>query len=188
MKLNRILSLIVLVVAAIIGFHTNSNAQSTYYPGYVVQLNGDTLKGEIKKNPKREGDNFTKAAYRKKDGVDMKTFGPAKIKSYCVDGTIFVSRNVDGDQVFVKQISKGVVCLYEVQVEVMQMNEIKVRSDFYIEKHGGEFVKIKSSKFKKQMTDAMSDNQEIVKGLEDKTYDYENIVEVVNTYNRAAGN
>ena len=188
MKINNVFSIAVVVVAAVMAFNTKASAQAKYYPGYVIQLNGDTLVGEIKKNPKRDYDNFAKAAYRKKDGVDIKTFGPAKIKSYCVDGTIFVSRNVDGDQVFVKQISKGAVNLYEVQVEVMQMNDISIKSDYYIEKHGGEFVKIKSSKFKKQMSDAMSDNEEIVKALEDKTYDYENIVEVVNAYNKRASN
>jgi hypothetical protein len=181
-------SIIVVVVAAIMAFHPTAFAQAKYFPGYVIQLNGDTLKGEIKKNPKKEFDNFSKAAYRKKDGVDMKTFGPAKVKEYCVDGSTFVSRNVDGEQVFVKRLSKGAVCLYEVQVETMQMNEIKVKSDYYIEKKGGEFVKVKSSKFKKQMTDVMSDNEDIVKGLEDKTYDFENIVEVVNAYNKTAGN
>ena len=37
-----------------------------------------------------------------------------------------------------------------------------------MEKDAGEFVKIKSGKFKKQITDMMGDNEEIVKGLEDK--------------------
>ena len=187
MKINSIFSVTVVVVAAVMAFNTAS-AQVKYMPGYVIMLNGDTLKGEVKENPKHEFDNFTKASYRKKEGSEIKSFTPAKIKECCVDGITFVSRNVDGEQVFVKRLSKGAVNLYEAQIEVMQMNEIRVKSDYYMEKAGGEFVKVKSSKFKKQMSDAMSDNQEIVKALEDKKYDYENIVEVVNAYNKTASN
>jgi hypothetical protein len=188
MKIKHVFSLTVVVVAAVMAFSTRAVAQVKYFQGYVIMLNGDSLKGEIKKNMKREFDNFAKASYRKKEGSESKTFTPAKIKEYYVDGTTFVSRNVDGEQVFVKRISKGAVNLYESQIEVLQMNDIKVKSDYYMEKAGGEFVKVKSSKFKKQMSDAMSDNEDIVKALEDKKYDYENIVEVVNIYNKSVSN
>jgi hypothetical protein len=68
------------------------------------------------------------------------------------------------------------------------MNDIKVKSDYYMEKQSGEFVKIKSGKFKKQVVEAMSDNEEIVKALEEKKYEYENIVELFNAYNKSASN
>lgn len=173
-----------MVVTLFFGLSSNSIAQAKYYPGYVILLNGDTLKGEIKKNPKREYDNFVKAQYRKKENVDMKTYNATKIKEYCVDGVSYVSRNVDGEQVFVKRLSKGNVNLYESQTEVLQMNEIRVKSDYYMEKTNGEFVKIKSGKFKKQVTDAMADNEEIVKAVEEKKYEYENIVELFEAYNK----
>jgi hypothetical protein len=188
MKINKVFSITVVVVAIVMAFHSSAVAQAKYYTGYVIMLNGDTLKGEIKKNPKREFDNFTKASYRKKDGAEIKSFNPTKIKEYCVDGVTFVSRNVDGDQVFVKRLSKGTVNLYEAQEEVMQMNDIKVKSDYYMEKAAGEFVKIKSGKFRKQVEEVMADNEEIVKALEDKKYEYENIVELFNAYNKIASN
>lgn len=186
MKINKIFTVIVVVVATVMAFHSTAVAQPKFYQGYVLMLNGDTLKGEVKKNPKKEFDNFARCAYRKSEGNEIKTFRPDKIKEYSVDGTVFVSRNVDGEQVFVRLVSKGAVNLYEAQVEVLQMNEIKVKSDYYMEKDAGEFVKIKSGKFKKQITDMMGDNEEIVKGLEDKKYDFDNIVEVFNTYNKEA--
>lgn len=188
MKINKIFSLTVVVVAIVFAFNGNAFAQAKYFPGYVITLTGDTLKGEIKKNPKRDFDNFAKAAYRKKDGAEIKTYNPTKIKEYCVDGVSFVSRNVDGEQVFVKRLSKGNVNLYESQVEVLQMNDIKVKSDYYMEKIDGAFVKIKSGKFKKQVEEAMADNEEIVKALESKKYEYENIVELFNAYNKSASN
>ncbi len=188
MKTSRIFSISIVVVAIVIAFNKNTFAQAKYFPGYVIMLTGDTLKGELKKNPKRDFDNFAKAAYRKKDGGEIKTFNPTKIKEYCVDGVVFVSRNVGGDQVFVKRLSKGTVNLYESQIEVLQMNDIKVKSDYYMEKEAGEFVKIKSGKFKKQVEEVMSDNEEIVKALADKKYEYDNIVELFNAYNKSASN
>lgn len=187
MKKN-IFSLTVVVVATVMAFNSKAVAQVKYYPGYVIMLNGDTVKGEIKKNLKKEFDNFTKASYRKRDGGEIKSFAPNKIKEYCVDGTTFVSRNIDGEQVFVKRLSAGTVDLYEAQVEVYQMNEIKVKSDYYMEKGAGEFVKVKSGKFKKQIEEIMADNSEIVKALEDKKYEYENIVELFNAYNKTSSN
>jgi hypothetical protein len=188
MKLNRLFSLTVLVVVMLMAFGPAAEAQIKYYQGYVLTLKGDTLKGEIKKNLKKEFDNFCRAAYRKSDGGEIKTFRPDKIKEYCVDGVTFVSRNIEGEQVFVKRVSKGTLNLYEAQVEVLIMNDLKVKSDYYMEKEAGEFVKIKSGKFKKQITDVMSDNEEIVKGLEEKKYDYENVVELFNVYNKKASN
>jgi hypothetical protein len=188
MKVKSIFPVSVVVVAILTAFSFTASAQAKYFTGYVIMLNGDTLKGEIKKNPKREFDNFTKAAYRKKEGSEMKTFNATKIKEYCVDGITFVSRNVEGEQVFVKRLSKGAVNLYESQIEVLQMNDLKVKSDYYMEKDAGEFVRIKSGKFKKQVQEVMSDNEEIVKALEEKKYEYDNIVELFNAYNKTASN
>jgi len=186
MKIKSIFSIAIAVFAFVIAFNSNSFAQAKYYPGYVILLNGDTLKGEVKKNPKKEFDNFTKAAYRKKENVDVKTYNATKIKEYSVDGVVYISRNIDGEQVFVRRLSQGNVNLYESQIEILQMNEIKVKSDYYMEKDGGEFVKIKSGKFKKQVTEVMADNEEIVKALEEKKYDYDNIVELFKAYNKAS--
>ena len=186
MKFNS-LSLF-LALFLLISVQKNSNAQVKFFKGYVVLLNGDTLNGEIKKNLKKEFDNFTRASFRKSEGGELKTYRPDKIKEYGVDGVIFVSRNIEGEQVFVKRLSKGAVNLYEAQIEVLLMNDLKVKSDYYMEKEAGEFVKIKSGKFKKQIVDVMGDNEEIVKGLEEKKFDYENIVEVFNVYNKPLTN
>ena len=177
------------MVTMVVAFNSSANAQANYYKGYVILLTGDTLKGEIKMNPKHELDNFTKASYRKNEGSEIKTFNPKKIKEYNVNGVTFVSRNLDGEQIFMKQLSSGLVNLYEEQVEVYQMNEIKVKSDYYMEKAGEAGpIKIKSGKFRKQVEEVMSDNLDIVKGLQDKTYDFDNIVEVFNNDIKSAKN
>src|ERR1043165_4305268 len=159
MKINRIFSMTVVVVAAVMAFGSSASAQIKYFKAYVLMLNGDTLKGELKKNLKKEFDNFCRAAYRKSDGGEIKTFRPDKIKEYCVDGVTFVSRNVEGEQVFVKRLSKGAVNLYESQIEVLQMNDLKVKSDYFMEKSTGEFVTIKSGKFEKQVQEVRSEER-----------------------------
>ena len=52
MKIKSIFSITIAVFAFVIAFNSNSFAQAKYYPGYVILLNGDTLKGEVKKNPR----------------------------------------------------------------------------------------------------------------------------------------
>lgn len=163
-------------------------AQATFYPGYIILLTGDTLKGEIKMNPKKDLDLYSRVTF-KKGNEAPKVYKANKIKEYKVDDLVFVSRNIDGEQVFIKRISSGAVTLYESKFEVMQMNEIKQKVDYYMEK-GGETgpVKIKSGKFKKQVADAMADNEEIVKALEENKYEYDNIVEVFDEYNNVSKN
>ncbi len=145
----------VLLVCSLILIRTNTFAQAKYYPGYVIQLTGDTLRGEIKKNTKRDYDNFVKVAYRKSEGNDIKTFGPKKIKGYWVDSTTFVTRMIEEDLVFVKRMScdTATTVVYEAQVQYEQVGEVKVGTDYYFEKPTKEFVKIKSKKALKYIED-----------------------------------
>lgn len=168
------------------GVNLKGFCQAKYYKGYVILLTGDTLTGEIRNNLKKELDNYSKATFRKTEKDPVKTYRPDKIKEYTVNGTAYISRNVSGDQVFVKRLSQGALNLYELQTEVMQMNDVKVKSDYYMEKGAGEFVKIKSGKFKKQLTDVMADNQDVIKDIETEKYEYDNILEVFNAYNKTA--
>ena len=50
MKINKVFSISIVVVAIVLAFNKNAFAQAKYFPGYVITLTGDTLKGEIK-NP-----------------------------------------------------------------------------------------------------------------------------------------
>lgn len=186
MKLKTIPTVPFLIVIIMLGINLKGFSQTKYYKGYVVLLTGDTLLGEIRNNLKREFSNFSKATFRKTEKDPVKTYRPDKIKEYVVDGTAYISRNVGGEQVFVKRLSQGALNLYELQTEVMQMNDVKVKSDYYMEKGAGEFVKIKSGKFKKQLTDVMADNQDVIKDIETEKYEYDNILEVFNAYNKTA--
>jgi len=142
------LFLYLLLVSFMMGRSSSAVAQAVYLKGYVIQLTNDTLWGEIKKNTKRDYDNFVKVSYRKNAGNEIKTFGPKKIRSYWVDSLTFVSRMIDEEMVFVKRMSSdtSTVMIYEAQTQYDQMGTIKIGTDYYIEKPTKEFIKVKSKK------------------------------------------
>ncbi|MBL7892972.1 MAG: hypothetical protein JNL63_10105, partial [Bacteroidia bacterium] len=43
---------------------------------------------------------------------------------------------------------------------------------------------IRESKFKKQLAEALSDDQDLIKDIQEKKYDYENIVDIFEQYNK----
>lgn len=143
--------------------HSDISAQAKYSKGYIILLNNDTVKGEIKTNVKREFDNYTKIAYRKSEGNEIKTFLPQKVKSYVVDSTKFVSRKVEGDVMFAKLLSAGTAAenLYEVQLQYDAMNSTKTASDYYIDKDNKDFIKVKSKKAIKIIEEAKEKKKKI---------------------------
>lgn len=160
-KKNKIVSAIVLLFAVI--FNCNMIAQPKYSKGYVIMLNNDTLRGEIKTNAKREFDNFIKIAYRKSEGNEIKTFLPKKTKGYMVDSITFISTKIDEELMFVKRLSCDTAAtkIYEAQIQYEAMNDTKVSSDYYIEKENKELVKIKSKKANKLIDEAKAKNKRI---------------------------
>ncbi len=139
------------------------SAQAKYGKGYIIMLNNDTLKGEIKSNAKRTFDNFTKIAYRKSEGNEIKTFLPKKVKGYYVDSSTYVSKKIDDEVMFAKLLSSTTSTdkIYEVQTQYDSMNETKVATDYYIEKENKDFVKIKSKKSTKLIEEAKAKKKKI---------------------------
>lgn len=162
-------------------------AQVTFTPGYVVLNTGDTIKGEIKNNPKKQSELFSKVLV-KIDEQQKKSYKADKVSIYTFGESTFISRNMDGEMVFMRRISEGAIDLYEFQYEwINAKNETEVRSEYYLEKEGHkEPVRVKSGRFRKQVAEIMADNEQIVKDLEENKYDVQNIAEVVESYNKWA--
>ena len=158
-------------------------AQLLWKKGYVLLNTGDTVKGEIKVNPKKEFDFYSKVMVKRSED-EKKTFNPAKAKEFSFEDTRFVSRQVEGENSFVKCLSMGAVNLFEHQYEWQSGNEIVYRSEYFIEKpNSKEMVRVKSGHFKKIVEEFMGDNAELLKDVKDKKYDFEQLSEVVQTYN-----
>lgn len=170
----------------IVGFAVASSvvlAQSTFSKGYIIQLNGDTLKGEIKNNTKNDLPLFETVAFQTNPS-DKKSYRANKIKEFSFDENVFVARTLDDKPVFVKRVSSGAINLYQYKTEQYFMNNIRVYVDYYMEKSGtDELIHIKESKFKKQISDVMGDDEDLIKDVNDKKYAYENIEDLFEQYN-----
>jgi hypothetical protein len=168
-----------LLLSFCIGF-----SQITLVKGYMINMTGDTLKGEVKMNPKKEFDNFSKVNFKDASGV-QKNYKPDKVKGYGFDNKHFIASKLDGEPTFYKVLSKGSLMLFEVMIEVQQMNEISTKTEYYFAKaNDAEYTKLKENKFKKQFAEVMKDNPDIlVNSDEGKKFEIEKVVEIVNQYN-----
>ena len=120
MKYSRLI--LVLFIAGICQF-ASAQTSMLWKKGYVLLTTGDTVKGEIRLNTKKEFDLYTKVTVKKSE-EEKRTFNPQKAKEYCFEDTHFVSRLVEGEGAFVKCVSIGAVNLYEHQYEWQSGNEI----------------------------------------------------------------
>ena len=160
------------------------SAQSTYTSGYIITNAGDTLKGQIKSNPKNDIGLYDAVTFQTNPN-DKKSYRANKIKEFAFDGVVFVARMIDDKPVFVKRLSGGAVNLYQYKSEQFFMNNIHTYVDYYMEKVGNTaLIQIKESKFKKQLSEVMADDATLIKDLHDKKYDYDKIVDIFEQYNK----
>ncbi len=168
-----------------IGTVASLHAELVYKTGYVVLISGDSVKGDIRVNTKKELPLFQKVAV--KIGEATKTYKPEQVKEYGFESTHFIAKKIDGEMQFVKVISSGRINLYEWQFELQRGNDLVVESEYYIEKNDGtsELQKAKTGKFKKMVSELMSDNSELVARVqqEDKKYEIAEMQQVCDEYN-----
>jgi hypothetical protein len=71
---------------------------------------------------------------------------------------------------------------------MQNMNEIVYKTEYYVaKKEDTEYSKLKESKYKKQLSELMKDNPEILATAdEDKKFEIEKVVTLVNQYNNWA--
>jgi hypothetical protein len=165
-------------------------SQLKMYNGYVLSMAGDTEYVEIKVNPKKTLDQFQKVAYKSANG-QQKVMKAGKVKGYGYDDNHYILGQNDGENVFYKVLSNGDLSLFELEYEVMLMNEIKTKTDRFFKKKGSEeFVHLKHHKLKKQLKEQMASNDELVKEIESKEEITDQaVVEVFEQYNSwAKGN
>lgn len=145
-----------------------SMAQLNFYQGYIINESGDTLKGEIKANPKKELSLYAKVMFRDMQGM-TKTYKPDKIKGfgyYNIEKKkwhYFIS-NQQKEPQFYRIAVQYPVIIYEYQYEDMQMGEFFTAREYYI-LHNNEYIKLKSKKFKKQLSEYI-DNPDVLSEID----------------------
>lgn len=158
--------------------------QITFTKGYLVNDKGDTLRGEVKVNPKKEQDNYARVTFKDESGT-QKNYKPAKIKGYGFNNEHFVSLTNKDEQLFYKRLTNGPFFLYKSSFEVVVMNKAAFEFEYFLFKEGDKkLTSVKENKFKKQLKEWMEDNEEIAEGyVDEKNFNVESAIEVINKYN-----
>lgn len=175
-----------LLILLVFGGFTIAKAELVWKTGYVILANGDTLKGEIKYNTKKELSLFSKVTFRQAEKV--KNYKPEDLQEFCYEETHFLTKAMDKELVFLKLVSEGAINLFEWQFEMMHGDQMVVDMDYYVEKVGGtdkEPQKLKGNKFKKTVAELMADNSELVARVdaESKKYEIGEMKSVIEEYN-----
>ena len=162
-----------------------SIAQSTLLKGYIVTLKGDTLKGEVKINPKKEIDNYSKVTFKDETGL-QKMYKPNKTLAYGFNDEHYIAMDSqDDEKKFYRVLANGEINFYKLGYESMRMNALSFELEYYISKAGSkDLVLVKESRFKKQVSEMMSDNLEFAEAYgDDKKFDFEKALESITNYN-----
>jgi hypothetical protein len=159
-------------------------AQITFVKGYIINDKGDTVRGEVKTNLKKEKDNFLRVAFKSSDGT-QKNYKANKIKGYGFDTKHYVAGEHDGEQKFYQRLTIGEILLFKIMFEAINMNVTTFEPEYYIkQKDQTKYTEVKESKFKKQLQEFMKDNPSMANEYEDgKTFNVEKAVEVITKYN-----
>ncbi|MDZ4664916.1 MAG: hypothetical protein SGJ15_08580 [Bacteroidota bacterium] len=183
-----------LLLAAFLAAFTFSGtkAQITFTKGYLVNEKGDTLRGEVKMNPKKEQDYYARVTFKDASGT-QKNYKPSKVKAYGFDNEHFVSIVNNDEGLFYKRLTNGPIVLYKGAFEVVVMNKATWEFEYFLLKEGdnlaggkaGKLTDVKGGKFKKQLQEWMKDGQEHAESYNDsdKKLNVESAIEVINKYN-----
>lgn len=159
-------------------------SQITFVKGYMINDKGDTLKGELKINPKKEQDNFNKVFFKDPSGI-QKNYKPNKVKGYGFDNRHFVSMELDGEPKFYQRLTDGAIVLYKVAFEILGANETTYDFDYFLFKDGDKkLTDVKQGKFKKQLQEWMTGSAGFANDFQDeKKFNEASAIEVINKYN-----
>jgi hypothetical protein len=159
-------------------------AQGNFVKAYMINAKGDTVRGEIKINPKKEFDHYFKITFKDNSGA-QKNYKPAKIKGYGFDNKNFISWGEDEEAMFYERLTEGAIILYKSCFESVHMNQEMREPAYYLYKEGSKkLTDVKEDKFKKQIQEWMNGATEFAgEYTEEKKFNVESAIAVINKYN-----
>jgi hypothetical protein len=159
-------------------------AQGNFVKAYMINAKGDTVRGEVKINPKKEFDHYFKITF-KDDAGAQKNYKPTKIKGYGFDNKDFISWGEDDEAMFYERLTNGPIILYKSCFLSVHMNQEIREPAYYLYKEGDKkLTDVKEDKFKKQIQEWMKDSSEFAgEYTEEKKFNVESAVAVINKYN-----
>jgi hypothetical protein len=177
-----LLALVLALFTANIG-----KAQITFVKGYIINDKGDTLRGEVKINPKKEHEGYARVTFKDASGA-QKNYKPAKVKGYGYDNNHFISWGKDEDATFYKRLVKGTITFHKSAFEVVVMNKSEWEFDYFLYHEGDKkMTDAKVGKFGKQLKEWMKDAPEYAEAYEEKEkgINEQSAIEVITKYNES---
>jgi hypothetical protein len=176
-----------LLLAATIAVLTPNEifAQFTFVKGYIVNEKGDTLRGEVKTNPKKEHESYQRVTFKDASGT-QKNYKPAKVKGYGFENNHFISWGKEEEANFYKVLVSGPISFYKSAFEVVAMNKSTWEFDYFLFKEGDKkMTDAKVGKFGKQLKEWMKDAQEYAEYYKEnsKEIDETSAIEAITKYN-----
>ncbi len=160
-------------------------AQITFVKGYLITEKGDTLKGEVKMNPKKEYENYNKVFFKDNSGIQKNYKPNKKIKGYGFDNNHFVTITLDEETKFYKRLTTGDITFYKISFEAINMNEVTYDFDYFLFREGDKkLTNAKQNKFKKQLQEWMTGSAGFANDFKDeKIFNEAGAIEAINKYN-----
>jgi hypothetical protein len=168
-----------------------SQSKPQYRKGFVIDFNGDTLKGKLLILPSDQSCEKVTIQLNEKD---EKTFKPQKARAYLTGLEYYKSLNTGKHIVFARRLAGGEVSLYqyirETSVPIEKVAITDENGKLYLERAGAVTLVTKSN-FKKNMSAYFSAYPELANKISKGTYkleDIKNIVFEFNLWHPAKGN
>jgi hypothetical protein len=174
----------VIGVLLLLGCSINLGAQAAFVKGYYINENSDTIRGEVKFNPKKEQEAFNKFNFKDING-GLKIYKPDKIKAYGFNEKHFVAMDSDGEMKYFEVLAAGNISLYKLMFETLRMNKSVYESEYYLKKsEQPKLIVVKEGKFKKQISEWMKDKTDLIEKFnDDKKFEPNSAIELINQYN-----
>jgi hypothetical protein len=151
--------------------------------GFVIDLNGDTLKGKLLILP---SDLSCEKVTIQLNGKEEKTFKPQKAKAYLTGLEYYKSLNTGKHVVFARRLAGGKVSLYQyVQETSLPIDKVEItdkNSKLYLERDGV-LTLVTGSNFKKSMAVYFKDYPDLAGKISKGTYKLEDIKNIVFEFN-----
>jgi hypothetical protein len=117
---------------------TKDDVKSTYFPGYIITSENDTLKGFIEKRSDKK--NARKCNFRTNMDSGIQEYSPSELKEYKFDGDkYYVSKNFNLRR---KEVNLFLELLVGGAADLYFFNEDNITDHYYIQKADGKFYEL----------------------------------------------
>jgi len=162
-------------------------AQKKNDTGFIININGDTVKGRFKLG--MPATNSLKILFQSEKETEMRPYVPFALKKWKLDYEEHYNESKyfsykDGGQtygVFMKQLVKGEVSYYQYFNPTTEMG----MNEFFLEK-GGKLTLVNTAKFYAQLSEYFKDAPELSEKIRLKKFKKSQTAQIVQEYNQWA--